>query len=124
MKKFACVPRVKICCIASADEAGTAVAFGASALGLVAAMPSGPGPIADDLILQIARAVPPPVATLLLTCATSAAAIIAHHRRTRTGILQLVDWPARREKIAGVLQGLRQIAPAWAGKACWSRAGA
>jgi len=85
--------RVKICCIASEEEAKLAISFGASALGLVAAMPSGPGPIADDLILRIARSVPPPIATFLLTCETSAAVIIAHHRRTLTNTLQLVDAP-------------------------------
>lgn len=88
-------PRVKICCIASEDEARAAVACGASALGLVAAMPSGPGPIPDDLILRIARSVPPPIATFLLTCATSAPDIIAHHRRTLTSTLQLVDAPEK-----------------------------
>ena len=41
--------RVKICCIASEEEARMAISFGAAALGLVAAMPSGPGPIADEL---------------------------------------------------------------------------
>jgi phosphoribosylanthranilate isomerase len=87
--------RVKICCIASEAEAETAIAFGASALGLVAAMPSGPGPIADDLIQRIARSVPPPVATFLLTSETSANAIIAHHRRTLTNALQLVDEPEK-----------------------------
>jgi phosphoribosylanthranilate isomerase len=107
MKKFACVPRVKICCIASVDEADTAVAFGASALGLVAAMPSGPGPIPDDLIARIARTVPPPVATFLLTCATSAEAIVAHHRRTHTGFLQLVDWPEK-----GAWQAVKNALPA------------
>jgi phosphoribosylanthranilate isomerase len=85
--------RVKICCIASEEEARTAISFGASALGLVAAMPSGPGPIADDLILRIARSVPPPVATFLLTCETSADEIIAHYRRTLTSAVQLVDAP-------------------------------
>jgi phosphoribosylanthranilate isomerase len=87
------MPRVKICCIASEKEANLAIAGGASALGLVAAMPSGPGPISDDLILRIARSVPPPVATFLLTCETQAGAIIAHHRRTLTNTLQLVDAP-------------------------------
>jgi phosphoribosylanthranilate isomerase len=85
--------RVKVCCIASEEEAKTAIAFGASALGLVAAMPSGPGPIADELIQRIARSVPPPIATFLLTCETRAGAIIAHHRRTLTNTLQLVDAP-------------------------------
>jgi hypothetical protein len=35
-------PRVKICCIASLDEAWASIASGASALGLVSWMPSGP----------------------------------------------------------------------------------
>jgi phosphoribosylanthranilate isomerase len=85
--------RVKICCIASEAEAAMAVSFGASAVGLVAAMPSGPGPIADDLIRRIAGSVPPPIATFLLTCATAGPAIVAHHRRTLTNTLQLVDEP-------------------------------
>lgn len=68
-----------------------AISFGASALGLVAAMPSGPGPIPDELIWRIARSVPPPIATFLLTCETQAGAIVAHHLRIQTGTLQLVD---------------------------------
>jgi hypothetical protein len=39
------IPRIKICCINSENEARMAVEFGASAIGLVARMPSGPGPI-------------------------------------------------------------------------------
>ncbi|MBI2275267.1 MAG: phosphoribosylanthranilate isomerase [Bacteroidetes bacterium] len=84
-------PKVKICCISSVEEARIAVEHGASALGLVARMPSGPGPIADDLILSIARTVPPPIATFMLTSETAAQAIIAHHRRTLTNTIQIVD---------------------------------
>lgn len=84
-------PRIKICCISSIDEARTAVAFGASALGLVGNMPSGPGVIGDDLIRTIARTVPPPIGTFLLTSETSADDIIAHHQRTWTNTIQLVD---------------------------------
>jgi len=84
-------PFVKICCIASIEEAQLAVAAGASALGLVARMPSGPGPIGDELIRSIAAAVPPPIATFLLTSETSVDAIVAHHRRTHTNTIQLVD---------------------------------
>ena len=47
-------PRVKICCISSLQEAQLAIAYGASALGLVGHMPSGPGIISDELIAQIA----------------------------------------------------------------------
>ena len=59
--------RVKICCISSVAEAQLAVASGASALGLVSAMPSGPGVIDEALIAEIAAGAPPGVATFLLT---------------------------------------------------------
>ncbi|MGH6931154.1 MAG: phosphoribosylanthranilate isomerase [Dongiaceae bacterium] len=84
-------PRIKICCISSVAEARLAVAAGASALGLVGAMPSGPGVIADELIAEIARTVPPPVATFLLTSETAAEGIIDHIRRCGTNTVQIVD---------------------------------
>jgi phosphoribosylanthranilate isomerase len=83
--------RVKICCIADEQEAADAVAFGASAIGLVAEMPSGPGPISDKEILRIAKTVPPPIATFLLTSEQTSQAIIEHHCRTRTNTIQIVD---------------------------------
>jgi phosphoribosylanthranilate isomerase len=84
-------PRVKICCIMSVEEARLAVAAGASALGLVARMPSGPGVIEDALIAEIAAAVPPPVATFLLTSEIDADSIIDHILRCGTNTVQLVD---------------------------------
>lgn len=84
-------PRVKICCVASAEEARAAVECGASAVGLVSEMPSGPGVIAEDLIAEIASRVPPPVATFLLTCRQEAAAIVAQQRRCRVNTIQLCD---------------------------------
>lgn len=84
-------PKVKICCISSVEEARLAIQYGAAALGLVAKMPSGPGPISDELILEIARTVPPPIATFMLTSETDAQAIIAHHTRTLTNTIQIVD---------------------------------
>lgn len=84
-------PRVKICCIANEQEATDAIAFGASAIGLVGAMPSGPGPISDDEIFRIAQSVPPPVATFLLTSEQTASGIVAHHHRTKTNTIQIVD---------------------------------
>lgn len=89
--KLSHVFRVKICCISSIREVEIAVAHGASALGLVAKMPSGPGIISDEAIRKIVRTVPPPVATFLLTSETSAERIVEHHRRTFTSTLQLVD---------------------------------
>jgi phosphoribosylanthranilate isomerase len=84
-------PRVKVCCIGSVEEARLAVECGASAVGLVSEMPSGPGVIDEELIAEIAARVPPPVATFLLTCKQDAAAIVAQQRRCRTNTLQLCD---------------------------------
>ncbi len=84
-------PRIKICCIANEREALDAISFGAAAIGLVGAMPSGPGPIADEEIERIARSVPPPVATFLLTSEQTPQGIIEHHLRTRTNTIQIVD---------------------------------
>ena len=83
--------RLKVCCIASREEAALAVQYGASALGLVSEMPSGPGPIPDELIADIASTVPPPIATFLLTCRTDPDEIIAQALFCRTNTLQLVD---------------------------------
>jgi phosphoribosylanthranilate isomerase len=84
-------PRIKICCISSIDEALMAIEAGASALGLVGQMPSGPGIIPYELILKISKAVPPPIATFLLTSENSTREIIIHHQRTLNNTIQLVD---------------------------------
>lgn len=84
-------PRIKICCIASFDEAMLAIEHGAAALGLVSAMPSGPGVISEERIAEIAARVPPPVATFLLTARQDVKEIIEQHRRCRTNTIQIVD---------------------------------
>jgi phosphoribosylanthranilate isomerase len=84
--------RVKICCISSIDEALTAVRYGASALGLVSEMPSGPGVIDENLISKIISIVPPPIAAFLLTSRQTADEIIAQQRRILANTLQLVDF--------------------------------
>ena len=83
--------RVKICCIGSVEEGRLAVGHGAAALGLVSAMPSGPGVIPDRLIAEIAATVPPGVASFLLTSLQSAEAIIEEQRRLRTRAIQICD---------------------------------
>lgn len=85
------IPRVKICCISSLEEARLAIEFGASALGLVGPMPSGPGIISDQLIFEIACQVPPPIGTFLLTSETSAQTIIQHQKKVNTNTVQIVD---------------------------------
>ena len=98
--------RIKICCVSSIDEARVAVQHGASAIGLVSAMPSGPGPIAETLIAEIARTVPPGIASFLLTCKSTADEVIAQQKRCGTNTLQLVD-----EVEPGTYESLRTALP-------------
>ncbi len=99
-------PRVKVCCIASAEEAWVAIRAGASALGLVSEMPSGPGVISETAIGEIAARVPPGVATFLLTSRQDVAAIVEQQRRCRTNTIQLCD---RLER--GTYRELREALP-------------
>lgn len=92
-------PLVKICCIASYEEARLATDAGASALGLVSAMPSGPGVIDETLIADIASRVTRPTKTFLLTAHVTAQAIASQHLHCRTTTLQLVDRVAQHELI-------------------------
>ena len=85
------IPRVKICCISSIEEARMAINHGASALGLVSEMPSGPGVISLDKIAEIAAFVPPPIATFLLSSKTDVAQIIEQHQYCHTTTIQIVD---------------------------------
>lgn len=82
--------RIKVCCIASADEAAKAVAAGADALGLVSAMPTGPGPIPEEAVAAIAATVPPPVEPFLLTALEETGAIADQAQRLGVRTVQLV----------------------------------
>jgi phosphoribosylanthranilate isomerase len=83
--------RVKICCIASREEAWLAVAHGAAAIGLVSAMPSGPGVITEETIATIAAGMPPALGTFLLTSRPDVASIVAQQRRCGVNTIQIVD---------------------------------
>jgi phosphoribosylanthranilate isomerase len=83
--------RAKICCIKNVEEAKLAVKCGASALGLVSEMPSGPGVISECEIFKIAKTIPPPIATFLLTSRTDAKEIIDQQKRLGTNTIQIVD---------------------------------
>lgn len=99
-------PRVKICCISSVEEARLAIQYGASALGLVSAMPSGPGVIEEDAIAKIADTIPPSIGSFLLTSQQDVEVIIAQQRRCRVNTLQLVD-----SMPMGSYQRLREALP-------------
>ncbi len=100
--------RVKICCISSVEEAKLVIRYGASALGLVSEMPSGPGVISEELIAEIASTIPPGVSSFLLTSKQEIDAIIHQQKRCGVNTIQLCD-----RLIAGSHRELRS-AMTWA----------
>jgi phosphoribosylanthranilate isomerase len=103
--------RIKICCIQSVAEAWLAIEHGADAIGLVAAMPSGPGPIPEDRIAAIVRTVPPGVDAFLLTSLTAAGALVAQVRSLDVRTVQLVDKveAGACQALAAALPGVRRV---------------
>jgi phosphoribosylanthranilate isomerase len=83
-----------------------AIEHGASAVGLVSAMPSGPGPIPESLIAEIAAMVPPGVASFLLTCKQDVSSIIDQQRRLRVNTIQICD-----RLVEGSYDDLRKALP-------------
>lgn len=102
------VAKVKICCISNIEEAQLAIKYGASSIGLVGHMPSGPGIIKDEKIKEIVNAIPSTTNTILLTSETSAQGIINHHNKVQTSSIQIVDkiaidqYKLLREKLGGI----------------------
>ena len=87
----------KVCCIQDISEADKAIAAGAIAVGLVGAMPNGPGPIPDELIREISAHVydrwGDEVWITLLTSRTDGSAIADHIAFTGVNTVQIVDAP-------------------------------
>lgn len=79
---------------------------GATALGLVAAMPSGPGPIPDNEIAAICEAMAGRTRCVLLTSETTVEGVLEHVDRIRPGAVQLVDHVS-----PGVIPALRLLHP-------------
>jgi phosphoribosylanthranilate isomerase len=86
-------PRVKICCMADVPEAWMAIRHGASAVGLVSRMPSGPGVISEQMIRKIAAALPPAVSAFLLTSERDASTIVGQLRSSNVHTVQICDRP-------------------------------
>ena len=101
-------PRVKICCICSLEEAWIAINHGASALGLVSEMPSGPGVIPEALIAKIAQRIPPFVSSVLLTSKKKPSEIVEQHSRCVTNAIQICDDldPEGLNEVARTLSGV------------------
>jgi phosphoribosylanthranilate isomerase len=86
--------RFKICCIQDEAEARLAIKHGASAIGLVSRMPSGPGPISIEQIATIMRSLHATnhiVDTFLLTCEIDAETVIEQLKITGCNTVQLCD---------------------------------
>jgi len=83
--------KFKICCIQNEAEALLAQAYGATALGFVSKMPSGPGVIPESLIAEIINTLPDTVLSVLLTSETSSSAIIQQLKFVKTKAVQFVD---------------------------------
>lgn len=92
--------------MSSLAEAATAVRYGAEALGVVTAMPSGAGIISDEMARAIVATLPPAVASFLLTSRQSVADIITQQRDIRSNTLQIVDYLTE-----GTYQELRAALP-------------
>ena len=85
------IPKVKICCILSIEEARIAIEVRASAIGLVSEMPSGPGVITENQIREIAKNIPTSIDTFLLTSRQSVEDIVKQHECCQTTTIQFVD---------------------------------
>jgi phosphoribosylanthranilate isomerase len=103
--------RIKICCMASAEEVQLAIRAGADAVGFVGAMPSSPRAIDDATIAGLVALVPPPISTFLLTSEVTATAIAAHVQRTHPSTVQIVSPISTSEsaKLAELLPSTRRV---------------
>jgi len=104
-------PRVKICCISSADEVATAVAAGADLLGFVAPPLGGLGVLPIEAIRPLIQLVPPGITPVLLTGLVDPDPISAQLAATRPGAIQLVKATtvATRRRLRARFPGLQLI---------------
>lgn len=75
----------------SIEEVWMAIEAGASAIGLVSPMPSGPGPISNEKAAEIAAEVPPGIDAFLLTPLQAVDELVEQNRLVKARALQLVD---------------------------------
>lgn len=100
--------KVKVCCIASPEEARLAVSFGVAAVGMVDETPSGEGRLPVETIAEIVRAVPRTTGSFVLTATTDVDRLVELYRTTGVNTLQLWEhlqpegYERLREKAPGV----------------------
>jgi len=90
---------VKICCIQNIEEAALAVRHGATSLGFVSAMPSGPGPIPDEKIAKIVKTVPDNINKVLLTSQVEVEEIVQQQKFTGCNVIQLCSPLSKNQRL-------------------------
>lgn len=83
--------RVKVSCLRSAEEARRAVSFGAAAIGLASGLPGSTEDVADEMLAEIAGAVPDEIGTFLLTALDDPDEIAEKAVRCGVNTIQLWD---------------------------------
>jgi phosphoribosylanthranilate isomerase len=103
--------RVKICCMASAEEAGMAAAAGADLVGMVGPMPSGAGIIDLGTARRIAEGAAAWVTPVLLSSGETAEAIAGEVEFCRVRCVQIVRHvaPEVHRALGRRLPGVRRI---------------
>ncbi len=103
--------RVKVCCMKSIDEVWMAIDAGASAIGLVSPMPSGPGPISNEKAAEIAAEVPPGIDAFLLTPLQTVEELVEQNRLVKARTLQLVDAlpPGAHAELRRAMPGIKLV---------------
>ena len=103
--------RVKICCMASPEEAHMAASAGADLVGLVGPMPSGAGIISPAACRRIAEAAPSWITPVLLTSSATVSDIAADVRNAGVRAVQLVRHvdPDVHDELAQTLPQVRRI---------------
>lgn len=103
--------KIKICCTAIAEEALLARAAGATAIGLVGEMPSGPGVIGVEAAATIVRALPSDIDTFFLTSKVRADDIETELVRCGANTVQVVQHidPREHERLQSTLPHVRRV---------------
>ncbi|NDA15489.1 MAG: phosphoribosylanthranilate isomerase, partial [Gammaproteobacteria bacterium] len=103
--------KIKICCTANAEEALLARAAGATAIGLVGEMPSGPGVIGVEAAATIVRALPSDIDTFFLTSKVRADDIETELVRCGANTVQVVQHidPREHERLQATLPHVRRV---------------
>lgn len=103
--------RIKICCLASAEEVRLAIDAGADAIGFIGIQPPTPRTQPDQRIADLIALAPRSVETVLLSNEHTAEGLAAHAARTRAATVQIVHPVDPREvaRMAALAPDLRRV---------------